>query len=154
MSASSKRLLIPILFILSCYPAAGQVKSGTHTDSIMVRAELLMSREEYSQAAECYRAVLETEPDHIPALLGMGWTLLSRKDWSRAEDQFDKVLKQDQDNLDVNYGKGICQREIGVSRAFLQRRMLWKNAEKHLEFVIDRDSAFKEVLYQRAVLEE
>ena len=83
----------------------------------------------------------------------IGKFLINQEKWSGAAKEFDKILKLDPDNIEAHYYRGICHREYGKFRRLVAFVHDWPNAEKHFKKVISKDSLFKDIFYQFALLQ-
>jgi hypothetical protein len=86
-------------------------------------------------------------------MAGMASADVMRFRWGNAADWYDKILDRRPDDLDAHYGLAVCKRELGRHVVLLQRYLEWRSAEKHFRAVMQADSAFKDVVYQIALLE-
>ena len=78
---------------------------------------------------------------------------LAREDGSDAQSWFEDALEVDAGNLEAHYYAGIAAREAGTQLAMILRTMRWNTAEEHFEFVLARDSLYRDVVLQLAMLE-
>jgi len=110
-----------------------------------------------SEAAEAaYEKARAEVPAAPAAYLRLGALALERGQWGKAADRFDEALERAPDDLAAHYFRALAHREEGRFRTPIEKvRELfeWKKAEKHFEWVLARDSSFRDVLYQYAVLE-
>jgi len=103
-------------------------------------------------ARALFESALRTDDRSIPARIGLGKAAIQEEEWSDGCDIFGEVLDRDTANLFARYGAGICHREYGTQVGLLLRNIQWGKAADHFLQVIERDSAFEDVLYQLAVL--
>lgn len=95
----------------------------------------------------------ENEIKQIDRYFAIGKVLINQEKWSKASKEFDKILKLEPENIEAHYYRGICHREYGKFRQLLALIKDWPNAEKHFKKVIAKDSLFKDIFYQFALLQ-
>jgi hypothetical protein len=93
------------------------------------------------------------DPGSVPGRIGVGRAELAREEWPDAQDTFEEVLEADTASLEAHYYAGIAAREAGTQVALIMRTARWNAAEEHFCFVASRDSVYRDVIYQYAVLE-
>ncbi len=128
-----------------------QVDSST-ANQVLARADSLLLRQEYAAARAAYQSALKIDAGSIPAWLGLGKIDLALENWAAAGDRFQQVLERDRNNLEAHYFRGICTRETGKFKVLLLRKLDWDKSQKHFQFVIQRDSLYRDVLWQYAQL--
>lgn len=114
----------------------------------LARGDSLLLRQEYAAARAAYSAALKIDPASLTAWLGLGKIDLALENWAAAGDEFQQALEQDNNHLEAHYFRGICTRETGKFKVLLLRKLDWDKSEKHFQFVIQRDSLFRDVLWQ------
>lgn len=124
----------------------------TSVDSMLVRADSLLNLKQFEAARKIYKAVLKIDNDLIRAYAGLGKADLAEEKWADAGDEFQKVLDRDPDNFNAHCYRGICTRETGKYKALLLRKLDWDKSNKHFQWVLGRDSLYKDVIYQYALL--
>jgi len=95
-----------------------------------------------------FTMVLSSQPHVQQAQLGLVRVEIEERDWQDAAALCDKLLKAHPDDIAANYYGGICEREKAPGK------QSWAKARKHFEAVLARDSLYKDVLYQYALLKE
>lgn len=109
-------------------------------------------RKQYKKAEQALKAAVKIDPQKTLAYLNLGYIEMIQTKWGKAKDWFNKVFDLNPDDILAHYQMGICDREQGISRDPVSRRILWHNAKKHFLKVIEQDSAFKEVFNEYAHL--
>ncbi len=122
-------------------------------DSILRQARTALSHNQADSAETLFRAALEVDSRSLQALIGLGRVELAREDGSDAQSWFEDALEVDAGNLEAHYYAGIAAREAGTQLAMILRTMRWNTAEEHFEFVLARDSLYRDVVLQLAILE-
>ena len=122
-------------------------------DSILRQARIALSHNQADSAETLFRAALEADSRSLQALIGLGRVELAREDGSDAQSWFEDALEVDAGNLEAHYYAGIAAREAGTQLAMILRTMRWNTAEDHFEFVLARDSLYRDVVLQLAILE-
>lgn len=110
-----------------------------------------MQQGQFEKAQVQFEKVISTWRDETIAYIGIGRIALEQENWSKAGDWFDKALEIDPEDIAAHYYRGITHREQAKFRTIFQRRH-WNGAEKHFEWVLSRDSLYKDVLYQYSLL--
>ena len=138
--------------------AAGAVRAQPQphsavVDSILRQARIALSHNQADSAETLFRAALEADSRSVQALIGLGRVELAREDGSDAQSWFEDALEVDAGNLEAHYYAGIAAREAGTQLAMILRTMRWNTAEEHFEYVLARDSLYRDVVLQLAILE-
>ena len=136
--------------------AAGAVHAQPRpasVDSLLRQARIALSHNQADSAETLFRAALEADSRSLQALIGLGRVELAREDGSDAQSWFEDALEVDAGNLEAHYYAGIAAREAGTQLAMILRTMRWNTAEDHFEFVLARDSLYRDVVLQLAILE-
>ncbi len=95
--------------------------------------------------------LLKTPPVSPDTYHLLGRIQLQLKHWGKAKDWFDKELAADPQSIRPHYYLGIGDREDGVAKVPL-RLILWRNAAKHFQKVIETDSSYQYALLEFAWL--
>ena len=74
--------------------------------------------------------------------------LMKSRNWGKAIDELEGLLRADPDDLEAHYLKGICHRELAQNFFLNVNR---KRAVRHFEFVLERDSLYRDVIHQYAM---
>ncbi len=139
-------LVVGALLLLSV-PASGQVPH----DSLLALADSLLASGELARAGRLCRELLnEGEP---LAYRGLGFIELKRERWDQAKKYFKTLLDSGADDLAAHYGLAIAYREVGARSAGILRATQWSFAEQHFVRVLERDSCYRDVLFQLALFE-
>lgn len=92
-------------------------------------------------------------PDSLDLYFLLGKIDMRREKWGDAKDWLDDITdKYDPENIRAHYNLGICDREDGIARDPLSRRIFWGNSEKHFNEVIRLDSTYRQVFLELAWL--
>ncbi len=149
-------LLLLALVLASCFPplqekdiARLHVRKG---DSLKVAEQTEAARREYKRA-------LEFDEASIGALTGLGEIAKDEKSWQSGINWFEKILKYERDNVEAHYNLGYCQRENARERYYLEKMLSlfvdtgFDKARQYFGWIITRDSLYKDVLYQLALVD-
>jgi len=104
-------------------------------------------------------ALQANHPDSLQHDARVGKAAFDKNNWGEAGKHFDKVLARDSNNLEAQYYRGICYRETGKFKRFIQAAtglLLatdWEKSEKHFQRLLARDSSYQDALYQFALLQ-
>lgn len=120
-------------------------------DPLIARGDSLLLQGDTRSAEQVFQQVLQKEASAIPAYLGLARVALAEENYRAANRWLDEVFARDPENLDANYYHGISSREVAKYRGLLNMHE-WSNATDYFEKVIARDSLFRDVLYQYALL--
>ncbi|MBD3291196.1 tetratricopeptide repeat protein [candidate division KSB1 bacterium] len=137
-------LLFPTL-ILAKY-------QSSENNLLIARADSLFEAGNFEEAKEQYENALDLDEGLISANAGLGKIAIAREDWGEAKDRFDKVLDLDPENLEAIYYRGISYRETGKFKVLLLRKLDWDKSKKYFLQIIERDSSYRDVLFQYAKL--
>lgn len=111
-------------------------------------------------AARRYREILDVEPDHADALLGLATAESAMQRWGQAEPLYSRLIKRDERHVDALEGRGLCLirlRNPAAAKADLERTVAidptrWR-AWQGLGLLADlgRDGAAAEKAYRKAL---
>ncbi|SHK69156.1 tetratricopeptide repeat protein [Rhodothermus profundi] len=132
-------LLLP--GVLYAQSAAQLVDEGDHW----------LARGAYQEAEKTYQEALAQDATYLPAYLGMVRLAMARKNWRQASTWARKALRIDSSSLAAHYFLAISERERAQYQTPFQF-MHRKTSRKHFEWVLARDSLYRDVLYQYALL--
>lgn len=121
-------------------------------DEMLLRADSLLRHAQFDAARKIYQGALKIEPNSLPARIGLGRVAMAQEKWADANEQFLKILSDEPENKDAHYYSAICYRETGKFKVLLLRKLDWDKSKKHFEWILARDSLFKDVVFQWAVL--
>lgn len=143
-----------ILAINYClfFQSANAIQNLSTVDSLLARGDSLLTQKKFDEARKAYKAVLKNDDNLIRAYAGLGKIAIAEEKWGDAGDEFQKVLDRDPENIEAHYYRGICTRETGKFKALLLRKLDWDKSKKNLLWVLERDSLYKDVIYQLALL--
>ena len=122
--------------------------SATNPDSLLKSAYRYLAHENTDSARILFKLVLSSKPHAAQAQLGLIQVKMAEEDWSGAAELCDRQLKVNPDDIAVHYLAGISER----GKAPGERT--WAKSREHFEAVLARDSLYRDVLYQYALLIE
>jgi tetratricopeptide (TPR) repeat protein len=124
----------------------------SQADSVLKVATRYLARGATDSARTLFNAVLTTSKPHAAkARLGLAQVELAEKNWMEAGHRCDTLIRDNPQDLAAHYYGGISQREWGAQVAGIYA---WKKSEEHFEEILARDSLYKDVLHQYALLQE
>ncbi len=129
----------------------GVQASKQQVDSLLAAGDACLAKSDLSGAEQAYERAKALGAEL--ALGRLGEVALRRRDWGRAKSYFKELLKSGADDTLAHYGLAVAHRELGAQRAGLMRLTDWGFSEEHFRWVLNADSAYKDVLYQYALLE-
>ncbi len=121
--------------------------------AVLKEAADFQRAENYDEAVEKYERALKIYKGTIQAFRGLGQVAFRQKNWGATKAWFDKLLEVQPLDVEAKYNLGIAYRETGKLNSFLIKQKHFDNSEQYLESVIAVDSSYRDVLYQRALLE-
>ncbi len=143
--------IVPLLLLLSPPPASAQ--PDTRVDSLVAEAERYRRIGAPAGALRHYRQILEVDPRHGGALRGLAEINLELENWQEAGRWADRVLDHEPEDTTAHYVRAIAYRERARLKLLLQHRD-WSGAERHFGWILERDSLFRDVLVQYALLKQ
>jgi tetratricopeptide (TPR) repeat protein len=149
-------LLIVVLMEWTVPGMFGTLHSQSRTaalDSLLRKARVALARNQADSAEALFRAVLKADRQSLTAQIGLGRVEIAREEWPDAQSTFEDALEIDAANLEAHYYAGIAAREAGTQVALILRTARWNTAEEHFTFVLARDSLYRDVIFQLALLE-
>ena len=108
----------------------------------------------FDRAKSVFMEAGKLRPDDPAAYFALAKLNIAQKKWNRAKHWLQEILKRDDNNLEAHYLLGICERESVTFADPINRRLGWRNAKKHFEKILQKDSTFKQVLFEYALLKE
>ena len=79
---------------------------------LVQKADDARKKREFNEAAALFEQVLENNPSHIKALLGLGYLFLELNEYQRAISYFERVLNRVPDNGRALYGAAVAHVEL------------------------------------------
>ncbi len=116
------------------------------------QADRSYSAGDLEKAEDLYDEVLEMNPHAVHPIKQLARMAMEQEDWGEVKNWYKKVLEYQPQELEANYGLGIAHRETGKFKALLLKRWDFNAAERHFQAVMDKDSSFRDVIYQRGLL--
>ena len=117
------------------------------------RADSLAEAGHFQEAKALYERALEADESPADAYVGQARLALREEEWSEAKDLLDHALNQAPSHLEAHYLRGIAFREQAKFTTLRTRLFrFWKRGAEDFEFVLERDSSYRDVLYQYALL--
>ncbi|MGA9117963.1 MAG: GWxTD domain-containing protein [Bacteroidota bacterium] len=120
------------------------LKERGFLDSLLVTGRQFLETERPDSARAAFQIVLSRHWKPLLAQFGIIQADMMKEDWSSAVKVCDDILHDDRQNLLAHYYAGICRRELGY----------FKNATSHFQAILERDSLYRDVLYQCALVRE
>ncbi|WP_456424928.1 tetratricopeptide repeat protein [Rhodocaloribacter sp.] len=142
-----------VLVVFGCVAGVAPAQSP---EGWLARGDSLREAGATEAAEAAYEQARAEAPDDPAAYLRLGALALDLGRWGDAAGRFDEALERAPDDLAAHYYRALAHRERGRFRTPIEkvRELLeWGKAEKHFEWVLARDSTFRDVLFQYAVLE-
>lgn len=154
---ASTILLVPFLCLPPCVGLYAQVTRPA-VDSLIRQADSLLTLRKLSEAQALYTSALKVNSTSLAALLGMGRAAMAGRSWLTAIDLFEQASELDTSNLDARYYLGCAYGERGRARYMIEKllglitKSSYDKACLHLDWVLARDSLFRDALYQLALV--
>ncbi|NIR48225.1 tetratricopeptide repeat protein [candidate division KSB1 bacterium] len=117
------------------------------------KGEEFFKQENYDDAEDRYKDALDHYEGSMQAFRGLGRIAYHREDWGNVKDWFDKIEDILPEDLEANYFLGIGNRETGKFKSLLMKKWDFNASNKHFARVYQADSTYRDVLYQRGLLE-
>ncbi len=152
---------------MSAYRLHAQ-ETESSIETLLRRADSHLALRKPAAAEELYKAALSINNASLPALIGVGRAAMAERSWSSAVDAFEHASKLYTSSLDARYYLGCAYAEYGRSRALLEKltglvalvedliglkvQTSFEKAKSHLDWVISRDSLYRDALYQLAIV--
>lgn len=140
-----------LLFILFTFLIPTKTLVAQETDWVALGDSMVWTGR-FKAAKKAYEEALKRDKDFIPAYKGLGQLALELRDWGDLNGSYGEILKRDPDNFEAHYYAGIGHRESGKLKALFLRRSDFNKARDHFQWIVQRDSAYQDVLFQWAVL--
>lgn len=147
-----KKLLFFLLFVFLSGNRSLPAQIKTAIQQKVARGDSLRKSGNFKKAKKNYENILKLDKNCLPAYTGLGKIFIARNNWKKAAKFFNKITTIQPDNPEANYYRGITYREKGKYKALLLRKLDWDKSKKAFEKVISRDSLYRDVLYQYAIL--
>jgi hypothetical protein len=127
----------------------GQTGSASaNPGSLLKCAYRYLVHDNTDSAGILFKLVLSSNPHATQAQLGLIQVKMAEEDWSSAAELCDRLIKVYPDSIALHYLAGISEREKALGG------VTWVKSRDHFEAVLARDSLYKDVLYQYALLKE
>ncbi|MBD3224796.1 MAG: hypothetical protein GF313_08710 [Caldithrix sp.] len=150
--------LSTILFFVFVFNAGLGMAQDSSVDQqyqqLMLEAEQLTQDGKFEKAHDKYTDIIEQYPAELQTYLDEAELYMQQKEWGKAKDILTEVTDREEEHLLAHYWLGICDREDGVGRDQVMRRIMWRNSRKHFETVIRIDSTFDIVFLEYAKLKK
>ena len=145
--------VVAILFLGSMsgvVVTAQEVDHGLRDSLLLANKQLFLGNT--ARAKGLFAFVLRFDENSIAARVGLGKVAIQEGEWSDGCSIFDEVLDRDSANIAAHYCSGICRREYGTTIGWVLRDRQWRKSAEHFSWVMARDSAYEDVLYQFSLL--
>ncbi|RMF63195.1 MAG: GWxTD domain-containing protein [Calditrichaeota bacterium] len=133
-------------------PAAAQEKPQLFAVQLQ-EADSLLAHDQVKKAEKVYKKILKRESGSVEALRGLSQIALHKGDWGKVKKWNKKILESLPGDLEAQYWLGVAYRNTGMKRTVLFRQRDFGKSQKYFDSVIASDSSFRDVFYQRALLE-
>ncbi|MFQ5864357.1 MAG: tetratricopeptide repeat protein [bacterium] len=104
-------------------------------------------------AKKAYEQALDIYEGSFQAYRGLAQIAFERRNFGAVKDWCKKIVELQPLDLEANYYLGIAYRESGKTKNKLIKSMQFHWSREYFDTVIDVDSTFRDVLYQRGLLE-
>ena len=111
----------------------------------------LLAQGHTGEARKAYRQALKDNDGLAAAHIGLARVDLEEHKWDDAKDRLHDLIKRVPDHTEAHYYRAIAYRELAKYRTFNQGRHR-KGSEEDFTWIIQRDSLFRDVFYQFALL--
>lgn len=138
-------MLLLAALILSC---EAQAQSAAQ---LVDEGDAWLVRGNYREAEQTYREALALDQRYLPAYLGLVRLAMARENWRQASEWAGKALQIDSSSLAARYFLAISERERAQYQTPFQATHR-REARRHFEWILARDSLYRDVLYQYALL--
>jgi len=108
---------------------------------------------EFKKAEKAYRKALKAYAGSSGAFRGLGRIAVARRKYDHIKEWFKKIAEIHPDDLESRYELGVAYRETGKSQNYIVKKIQFGKSKKYFEQVIAADSTYRDVFYQRALLE-
>lgn len=122
-------------------------------DGILEKAQAYRDKGDLKKAVKAYKKALKVYEGCYQAFRGLAEIAFEKKDYGDVKDWYGKILEILPNDLDANYSRGVAYRETGKTKNYLIKKIQFGKSRKYLDKTIELDSTFKDVYYQRALLE-
>ena len=147
-----RSMLISALCLFFFLPLYSQTKP--HDPNLLLqKANSLKIEGEYKEAEIVYRQALVFDRKSVEAMLGLGQTAFLKQEWGKIKDWYGKVLEVQPFDSEANYYLGIAYRETGKTKSFQLKKMDFNKSRDFFSLVVDREPAYRDVFYQRGLVE-
>ncbi|HEX7069658.1 MAG TPA: tetratricopeptide repeat protein, partial [Rhodothermales bacterium] len=142
-----------VLGIAAAIPAAGQ---STRVDQLVAEGDTAFAHGDMREAEARYRQAVVADRASYPARVALGRFAFENGDWAEAEDQFRAAIRLKPEELEARYYQAMVKREQGRHRPPLTGWLLdeFRDSRDLFEFILARDSTYRDVLFQYALLEQ
>ena len=120
---------------------------------LIARANKFRRDGNYKKAKKMYKNALKVYPNAQRAFNGLGKIAFEEKNYGDVKNWYGKIVKIEPGDLESNYCLGVAYRETGKSKNLLIKKIQFGKSKKYLNRVIEGDSTYKDIYYQRALLE-
>jgi hypothetical protein len=154
----TSRMIVTVFLCLSEGIVLYAQEPGNSVESLVRKADSLLALRKPAQAEDLYNSALSLNGRSLPALIGLGRSAMASRAWSSAVDAFDRARETDTSSLEARYYLGCAYAERGRSRYLLEKilgmiaQSSFEKAKANLNWVLARDSLFRDALYQLAIV--
>lgn len=142
-----------LLAVAGITPTQAQAPAETSAHVHLIEeGEAYLEAGDWREARRVYEEALDLNEASSAAQLGLARVAMVRKRWNDAGQIIDEVLAREPENLDAHYYRAIAHREVAKFNTFTKAQHI-RDATRHFEFVLNKDSLHQDVLHQYAVME-
>lgn len=145
-------MVIFCLCLLSSLAGTGVV--AAEKEQGVAYAKSLIDQGKEDQAFKWLKKTMDKPPEQIEKLVLLSELCIGREEWEDLKSCMKKLEELRPDDLNIPYYLGMAHRESGKYKALFLRNNDWKKSEKYFQQTMEKDSTFKDVLYQYALLEK
>jgi GWxTD domain-containing protein len=154
------KILIFLFITLIIFPvesAFSQYKSGQSV-SLLAAGYNFLRESNLTEAEKTFDMIPDDDINGIKAMIGLAKVYYADNDFFKARNMFLKALKKDTANIELNYYAAIGLRENGrYNGKHYQYKIAFddesfKKAEARFKWIFNRDSLYRDAMYQYSVL--
>ncbi|MFQ6114275.1 MAG: tetratricopeptide repeat protein [bacterium] len=120
---------------------------------IIQKAERYRQEANNREAEKAYKQALRIYEGAFQAFRGLAQIAFEKQNFGAVKDWCKKIVEVQPFDLEANYYLGIAYRESGKTKNKLIKSMQFDWSKEYFDTVMDVDSSFQDVLYQRGLLE-
>jgi tetratricopeptide (TPR) repeat protein len=152
-----RRIFALFLLWLQGFPLLSQ-EANDSAQGLVRKADSLLALRKPVAAEALYEAALSQNSTFTQAFIGLGRAAMAKRSWASAIDAFERASEIDTGSLEARYYLGCAYAERGRSRYVIEKLLglfvqsSFEKAISHLRWVVARDSLFRDVMDQLALV--